>query len=178
VRLKLTLSRPSGATDDILVVTEASALVGDIARSLADADPAPEEEVSADRALTLSALDEGSQNWTVLPRDAQIGEDWIGSGSRIALADAGPIPDASDRGPAAARLQVLAGPDAGQTFALPYGTSIVGRNAASDVVLSDRLVSGRHLRIEIAEGASNVENRAPVIAGSYVDTVRIFLEPR
>ncbi len=35
-----------------------------------------------------------------------------------------------------------------------------------------------NLRIEIAEGASNVENRAPVIAGTYVDTVRIFLEPR
>jgi hypothetical protein len=35
-----------------------------------------------------------------------------------------------------------------------------------------------NLRIEIAEGASNVENRAPVVAGTYVDTVRIFLEPR
>ena len=35
-----------------------------------------------------------------------------------------------------------------------------------------------NLRIEIAEGASNVDNRAPVIAGTYVDTVRIFLEPR
>ncbi len=35
-----------------------------------------------------------------------------------------------------------------------------------------------NLRIEIAEGASNVVNRAPVIAGTYVDTVRIFLEPR
>ena len=36
----------------------------------------------------------------------------------------------------------------------------------------------RTLRIESAEGASHGENRAPVIAGTYVDTVRIFLEPR
>ena len=35
-----------------------------------------------------------------------------------------------------------------------------------------------NLRIEIPEGASNVENDAPVVAGTYVDTVRIFLEPR
>lgn len=43
----------------------------------------------------------------------------------------------------------------------------------------DSAVAGQLvLRIEIAEGASNVENRAPVVAGSYVDTVRIFLEPR
>lgn len=34
------------------------------------------------------------------------------------------------------------------------------------------------LRIEIAEGASNVENKAPVLAGDYADTLRIYLEPR
>lgn len=35
-----------------------------------------------------------------------------------------------------------------------------------------------NLRIAIEEGASNVETRAPLVAGTYVDTVRIFLEPR
>jgi hypothetical protein len=34
------------------------------------------------------------------------------------------------------------------------------------------------LRIEIAQGASNVEVNAPVLAGAYGDTLRIFLEPR
>lgn len=43
----------------------------------------------------------------------------------------------------------------------------------------DTAVAGElNLRIEINEGASNVENRAPVVAGTYVDTVRIYLEPR
>jgi hypothetical protein len=34
------------------------------------------------------------------------------------------------------------------------------------------------LQIDIAKGASNVELNAPVIAGDYADTLRIFLEPR
>ena len=34
------------------------------------------------------------------------------------------------------------------------------------------------LRIEIQQGASNVEVNAPVLAGAYGDTLRIFLEPR
>jgi hypothetical protein len=34
------------------------------------------------------------------------------------------------------------------------------------------------LRIEIQQGASNVEVNAPVLAGAYADTLRIFLEPR
>jgi hypothetical protein len=53
------------------------------------------------------------------------------------------------------------------------------RRIAQQTINVDAPAAGQlNLRIEIAEGASNVENRAPVIAGTYVDTVRIFLEPR
>ncbi len=53
------------------------------------------------------------------------------------------------------------------------------RRIAQRTINVDAPAAGQlNLRIEIAEGASNVENRAPVIAGTYVDTVRIFLEPR
>lgn len=53
------------------------------------------------------------------------------------------------------------------------------RRIGEQTVNVDSAVAGQlNLRIEIAEGASNVENRAPVVAGTYVDTVRIFLEPR
>lgn len=53
------------------------------------------------------------------------------------------------------------------------------RRIAQQVINVGAPAAGQlNLRIEIAEGASNVENRAPVIAGTYVDTVRIFLEPR
>lgn len=53
------------------------------------------------------------------------------------------------------------------------------RRIAQQTISVDAPAAGQlNLRIDIAEGASNVENRAPVIAGTYVDTVRIFLEPR
>jgi len=34
------------------------------------------------------------------------------------------------------------------------------------------------LRFKLAQGASNVADNAPVLAGVYGDTVRIYLEPR
>jgi hypothetical protein len=51
---------------------------------------------------------------------------------------------------------------------------IVTRSLAVDAAYAGDLV----LRIDIARGASNVELNAPVMAGDYADTLRIFLEPR
>jgi len=81
---------------------------------------------------------------------------------------------------------------AGFAFAVPYSarvdwgpansrfdTDAKTRRLSEQVINVDTAVAGQlNLRIEIAEGASNVENRAPVVAGTYTDTVRIFLEPR
>ena len=46
------------------------------------------------------------------------------------------------------------------------------------IAVNDAVAGEFRLRLEIEDGASNVETRAPLVAGSYVDTVRIFLEPR
>ena len=46
------------------------------------------------------------------------------------------------------------------------------------VAVNDAVAGEFRLRIQIEEGASNVETRAPLVAGTYADTVRIFLEPR
>ncbi len=81
---------------------------------------------------------------------------------------------------------------AGFAFAVPYSARVdwgpansrfdadaKTRRLSEHVINVDTAVAGQlNLRIEIAEGASNVENRAPVVAGTYTDTVRIFLEPR
>jgi hypothetical protein len=83
-------------------------------------------------------------------------------------------------------------PPRGFAYAVPYTARLNWGpvNAQFDADAKARRISQRdipvdtavagelNLRIEIAEGASNVENRAPVVAGTYVDTVRIFLEPR
>ncbi len=80
----------------------------------------------------------------------------------------------------------------GFAFALPYVASIdwgyVNGNLATDAKVR-RIVDSRaavneptagdlQLRIDIAPGASNVEIGAPVLAGIYQDTLRIYLEPR
>jgi hypothetical protein len=81
---------------------------------------------------------------------------------------------------------------AGFAFAVPYTANVrwgpvtnqfsadaKTRRLAQQSFNIDTAVAGElDLRIEIAEGASNVEVDAPVVAGTYSDTVRIFLEPR
>lgn len=81
---------------------------------------------------------------------------------------------------------------AGFAFAVPYTASVSwgqangqfntdakSRRLVQQILNVDTPVAGQlDLKIDIAEGASNVETSAPVIAGNYADTVRIFLEPR
>lgn len=81
---------------------------------------------------------------------------------------------------------------AGFAYAVPYtarvnwgpvdsvfdATAKVRSQAEQIVAVNDAVAGEFRLRIEIQDGASNVENRAPLVAGTYVDTVRIFLEPR
>ncbi|MDR6621770.1 FtsK/SpoIIIE domain-containing protein [Sinomonas atrocyanea] len=65
--------------------------------------------------------------------------------------DSGGRVTAVDRGPAAATLRVVSGPDAGKEFSLPVGASLIGRGAGADVALGDPLVSKRHARITVGE---------------------------
>ncbi len=80
----------------------------------------------------------------------------------------------------------------GFAYAVPYSANVSwgGTNATlnangkvrqivqQSVAVNEPTQGTLELRIEIAEGASNVENKAPVLAGSYADTLRIYLEPR
>lgn len=81
---------------------------------------------------------------------------------------------------------------AGFSSAVPYDATVAwaetsGRLAADGkanrVVERSLAVNSPYagdlvLQIDIAKGASNVELNAPVAAGDYADTLRIFLEPR
>lgn len=86
----------------------------------------------------------------------------------------------------------LVGGPAGFASALPYDASIIW-GAASGLLQTDALVRGSRvqrvnvdqptggtmtLRLAIVAGASNNGTNAPVLAGVYGDTLRIFLEPR
>ena len=88
--------------------------------------------------------------------------------------------------------QRVAGRPAGFAYAVPYSARINWgpvdaqfdanakiRNQTQQLIAVNDAVAGElRLRIQIEDGASNVETRAPLIAGAYVDTVRIYLEPR
>jgi hypothetical protein len=91
--------------------------------------------------------------------------------------------------PTDGRVSVASG---GFAYAVPYDAHLIWGLADGDLN-ADATVRQLHqrsidvnqatagnltLRIVIAQGASNVEVNAPVLAGAYSDTLRIFLEPR
>ena len=67
---------------------------------------------------------------------------------------------AHERGPAAATLRVLSGPDAGREFSLPSGTSYIGRGRDADIRLTDPLTSKRHARITVGETIEIVDTNS------------------
>ena len=54
----------------------------------------------------------------------------------------------------------------------------VHRVAEQRIPVDDATAGDVQLRIEITDGASNLDVRSPLSAGAYGDTIRIFLEPR
>ncbi|GEP28475.1 hypothetical protein CLE01_30730 [Cryobacterium levicorallinum] len=180
VRLKVTLARSNGQNDDIVVTAAAAAGTSDVAGTIARVDPRSAfTPGGADRPLTLRTVAPGGTDWLLLPPDALIGEDWVGSsGARVALADSDTFFLSHEHGAAAtlAVIRVLTGPDAGAHIALGRGTTIIGRDAECDVVLSDKLVSKRHVRLEVAAGIDLVDlgsANGVVIDGGLVTRLHI-----
>lgn len=80
----------------------------------------------------------------------------------------------------------------GFTTAIPYRASLtwgpvsggldananVRRLVSSQVAVDQPVIGDVQMRIEITSGASNTVVNSPVVAGTYGDTVRIYLEPR
>ncbi len=177
MRLKLTLARPLGSSSDVVVTVDAASSIGDVATTIARLDPRG-SELADDRPLTLRATLPGQAEPVLLPPDAPVGEAWIGSGAVVSLADAGVYyaPPAAGRPPTVGTLRVLSGPDAGQEFALPAGTTVLGRDPSCDIVLHDPLVSKRHVRFE-ASGAVEVIDlgsaNGVVVDGGLVGRMRV-----
>ena len=180
MRLKLTLVRPSGSSSDIVVTTDAAANISDIAATIARLDPSSESTAvgAAPLNLTLRASLPGLTESLILPPDGSVGEAWIGSGAHVVLIDAGVYYEPSETGkaPTIATLRVRSGPDEGREFALVGGTSVLGRDATCDIVLSDKLVSKRHVRFEVGDAVEVVDlgsANGVVIDGGMSGRVRI-----
>ncbi len=78
------------------------------------------------------------------------------------------------------------------TSAVPYRATLAWGNATTSldanaklrqlaqqlITLGEPVAGDLTLRIEIQQGASNVAVGAPLLAGTYADTIRIYLEPQ
>lgn len=150
MRVKLTLRRPSAPLTDVLVMTDSTATVADVARQIAQTDPL--RSIPDDGALTLAVAPPTSEQLVTLNPDLLVGEAPIGSGflaEVVGTGRAGTGAVAATSAPAAL-LTVVAGPAAGAEFSLPIGHFMIGRDAGNDIALVDPLVSKRHARIEVA----------------------------
>lgn len=160
MRLKVSLRRSTGVSD-VVITADATATIGDIAAKLAAADPAAGNRAPGpDTRYSLRIAEPGNANaMRELNPDALITEAGLRSGAVIELAALTSQFQAAgaDRGPAAAVLRILSGPDSGQEHTLPYGASVVGRDRDVDVRLSDGLVSKRHARINVGEAIEIID---------------------
>ncbi|QWT24549.1 FHA domain-containing protein [Subtercola sp. PAMC28395] len=156
MRVKVTLKRAGESDVDVEITADSTALVKDIASALFVADPL-RSGATEEPNLTIQT---GGTNATgvstpvrLLDPDSDLAESGLRSGSSIELVYAGSdfIRPGEQRGQAAARVTVVAGPDRGKTFDLPFGASTIGRDYGVDVRLGDSLVSKRHARVNVSE---------------------------
>ncbi|WP_349899374.1 FtsK/SpoIIIE domain-containing protein [Parafrigoribacterium soli] len=178
MRLKLTLVRPTATSDDIVVTTDAAATIGDIAATIMRVDPQAAPTVARGGQYTMSAKLPGAPEALLLPPDAPVGEAWIGSGASVSIVDAGVfyVPEASGKGPVVATVRVTAGADEGRTFDLRAGSWSLGRDSACDIVLTDPLVSKKHLRFEVDTAVEIVDlgsANGVVVDGGIVGRLRV-----
>ncbi|WP_457949848.1 FtsK/SpoIIIE domain-containing protein [Pseudarthrobacter sp. alpha12b] len=175
MRLKISLRRSSGVSD-VVITADATATVRDIAAKLAAADPAAGGKRAAvtEAGYSLRIAEPGNAHQTrELDPEALIADAGLRSGAVVelfALTSQFQAPGA-DRGPAAAVLRILSGPDSGREHALPFGASVVGRDRDVEVRLSDGLVSKRHARINVGEAIEIIDlnsSNGVVIGGAPV----------
>ncbi|AXH35700.1 FHA domain-containing protein [Humibacter sp. BT305] len=147
MRLRVALRRHRGPDADIVVTTDATATIGDIAAAIAESDPV--ERWDPQR-VTLSVSPPAFADERILSRTTPLADAEIGSGFGVRLVGADQ-PVAASRQPAAI-ARILSGPDAGWEVELPLGESTVGRDPGCTLVLHDPLASKVHAKIIVADG--------------------------
>jgi len=191
VKLKVTLERPHGSTDLVLTAA-ADATVGDVAAALTVRDPDGRGRSGfwlpggsggtvPTGTVTLTVLD--GQRVTLDPA-LPAADSGIKSGDHVTVAPAGErYADRAAR--LVAHVTVIQGPDAGKRVPLPGGNVTIGRGNGCDLVLSDTLVSRRHVRVFLAPGSAEILdlgsangitlNDEPVTRGAWLpgDRLRI-----
>ena len=164
MRIRLTLRRDPADAKDLAVTLDGLATVADIATQLWVADPARRGTPPPSN-LSLSieeAFAAGGMKGSILDRKDNLLESGLRPGSIVSLTQLSEqfATPGAKRGPAAATLRVLSGPDVGREFSLPSGTSYIGRDRDVDIRLTDPLTSKRHARITVGETVEIVDTNS------------------
>ncbi|MDZ4354543.1 MAG: FtsK/SpoIIIE domain-containing protein [Arthrobacter sp.] len=164
MRIRLTLRRDPADAKDLAVTVDGLATVADIATQLWVADPARRGTPPPSN-LSLSieeAFAAGGMKGSILDRKDNLLESGLRPGSIVSLTQLSEqfATPGANRGPAAATLRVLSGPDVGREFSLPSGTSYIGRDRDVDIRLTDPLTSKRHARITVGETVEIVDTNS------------------
>ncbi|MEM9561326.1 MAG: FtsK/SpoIIIE domain-containing protein [Actinomycetota bacterium] len=110
-----------------------------------------DRECPVAKASTEGVGGDGADRVVALDRLATVVEAGLVSGDALVVGGRGP----ARHGAAVAgrpRLVVASGPDAGRSIELGWGVHVVGRDPATDLVLTDPQVSRRHLEVEVTPG--------------------------
>ncbi|MCZ4068283.1 FtsK/SpoIIIE domain-containing protein [Microbacterium sp. H37-C3] len=179
MRLKLTLQRRDHTGTDIVVTSDSTATVHDVARRIVDSDPRREVAAGDSDVLTLTVAPPTSPDFVMLDPNMLVSDAPIGSGFVATVTNLGAdyVATRGAGGPVAAILHVVGGPLAGREFSLPQGHFTIGRSQGNDIVLDDRLVSKRHARIEIGASVELVDLNSAngiVIDGGLVQRLRVI----
>ena len=183
MKVKLTLHRDGVEPTDIVVIADSTATAADVARHVAEADPARTVLAGAEDVLTLAVAPPTGDRFEPLNPDVPIGEAPIGSGFTATVLNLGPRdPDAAPVGRGARRnavgvLRATDGPLRGQEFPLSVGHATIGRLASNDIVLADPMVSKTHARVEVSGGHVELVDlnsaNGVLIDGAPIQRVRI-----
>ena len=156
--MKLKLTLVSGAeTDDIVATVDPTATVGQLAEKLRASHPRVRAAATAGPSLSLR-LQSPSGPTRVLQPATALADSGLRSGHAVTLTNGtdGAAPQAA----AVATLRVTAGLDAGKTYPLPMGTSLLGRERGCAIRLSDPLISKRHARVNVSDMVEVIDDNS------------------
>jgi S-DNA-T family DNA segregation ATPase FtsK/SpoIIIE len=156
MKLKLTLISGEAA-DDVVLSSDATATTGQIAERLRASHPRSRVAAVPGPTLCLRVNPGTTLERTVGPM-VTLGESGLRSGDVIAFTNASSV--GSTGRPPVATLRVVAGADAGQTFNLTGGTTLLGRDRSCEVRLSDPLVSKRHAKINVTDMVEVIDDNS------------------
>ncbi|MFF8376863.1 FtsK/SpoIIIE domain-containing protein [Streptomyces sp. NPDC015661] len=173
MQIRLTVLAPyaghgAGRTCDVLVTAPAGTALATVASNLAAAVTGPDTSASGTTVLYAGA--ERLDN-----RRCVLGEPPLVDGAVLSLQVPGPDDRADET--AAARLHVVAGPDAGGVHLLHGGAIRIGRSVDADVPLDDPDVSRSHCTVTVgADGRITVADRGST-NGTTLDGVPVGDRP-